>query len=162
MVPPTMRLLLLAVLAACAPTGTTTTTASSTTSSTAAATDAPTSSGTTDACEGSGECDSEGLCVAAYTPSADPRNPGQRGPAGCVAADECIPALDLARFCFDHQGCCESLRCRTVDGVCEPADLGLTGGETTTSSSTTSSTSDTGDTTDTTSDTGDTTTGTEG
>lgn len=158
-----MRLALLAALAACAPNGagTTAATTSGASSSTTATGDAPTSTGTTDACLGSGECDSEGICVAEYTPSDDPEHPGARGPAACSDAGACIAALDLARFCFDHQGCCESLRCRTVDGVCEPADLGQTGGETTTTDATTTTGETTG-TPDTTDTTGDTTTGTDG
>ena len=110
-------------------------------SSSSSAPTEPTTAGTTDACDGSGDCDSEGICVAPYSPSDDPEHPGARGPAACVDLGACIGALDLERFCFDHQGCCESLRCRTVDGVCEPPELGQTGGETTGSDTTTSSTS---------------------
>jgi len=152
-----------AVLAACAPTGAGTATSSTTSTSDPAPTtsELPTSSGTTDACDGSGDCETEGICVADYTPSADPANPGARTPASCLEKTACIAALDLERFCFDHQGCCESLRCRTVDGVCEPADLGQTGGETTTTDATTTTGETTG-TPDTTDTTGDTTTGTDG
>lgn len=154
----TMRPVLLAALVACAPPGTGgagTTTASATTTAT---TDAPTSSGTTDACVGSGECDSEGICVADYDPSPDPADPGARGPAACAGPDACIPALDLGRWCFDHQGCCESLRCRTADGVCEPGDLGQTGGESSTGVATDATTGVATDATDTTGTTTDTTT----
>lgn len=166
MVPAPMRTALLAVAlaasaAACSPPGGGTTTSATTSSSTTTTGDLPTSSGTTDLCEGSADCDSEGICVAGYTPSADPEHPGGRGPAACVDGDACIAALDLERWCFDHQGCCESLRCRTADGVCEPPELGQTnsnssGGADTTSTSTDSDSTadsnttaaDTDDTTD--------------
>lgn len=153
----------IAALAACAPTGAGTTSSSTSSTSDPAPTtsELPTSSGTTDVCEGSGDCETEGICVADYTPSADPNDPGMRSPSACLGKTACIAALDLERFCFDHQGCCESLRCRTVDGVCEPADLGQTGGETDTSTSADTTTTDTTTATDSdtgTTDTADTTT----
>jgi hypothetical protein len=154
MVRATMRAVLLAALAACAPTGAGTTSSSTSSTSDPAPTTAelPTSSGTTDGCEGSGDCETEGICVADYTPSADPENPGMRGPSACREKTACIAALDLGRFCFDHQGCCETLRCRTVDGVCEPADLGMTGAETTGTATDTSTSADTTTATETDSD----------
>jgi hypothetical protein len=149
---PMRAVLLTAALLACNPPSAGTTTGTTTSSTTSSTGDAPTSTGTTDACEGSADCETDAICVAAYDPSPDPENPGARGPAACTAIDACIGALDLARWCFDHQSCCESLRCRTVDGVCEPADLGQTGGETTTGvGTTTTSTTSTGTDTDTTS-----------
>lgn len=152
--------LLLAALAACAPNGAGPTPTTSSTSTGSADTDpGPTSTGTTDACMGSADCETDGICVAGYTPSADPENPGSRGPAGCVFVDDCIDSLDQTRFCFDHQGCCESLRCRTVDGVCEPPGLGQTTG-TTTGETTGTTEGDTTEGTGTSSSTTDDTTGT--
>jgi hypothetical protein len=87
-----------------------------------------TGTGTTDACDRSSDCDTDGLCVADFVPAATGGLGGERGPAACVPADGCITALDLSRWCFDHQGCCDDLRCRTADGVCEPAGLGVTEG----------------------------------
>lgn len=147
MVAATMRpVLLAAALAACAPpgAGTTAGTTSSSSTSTSSTGDAPTTGGTTDACQGSADCETDAICIADYTPSADPQDPGERGPAACTDLGACIGPLDLERWCFDHQGCCESLRCRTADGVCEPPDLGQTGGETT-GTTTTTDPSSTGD-----------------
>ncbi|MCB9703485.1 MAG: hypothetical protein H6711_16450 [Myxococcales bacterium] len=112
------------------------------------------SSGTTDACNGSSECDSDGLCVAEYIP-ADTLG-GERGPAHCVDPNQCIGELDLGRWCFDHPSCCEGLRCRKIDGICETPDLGGSTGESGDTGDT-SSTSSSGTDTDT-----DTSTGTDG
>lgn len=87
------------------------------------------SSGTTDACMNSGECDTEGICVADYTPPQGGPAGGARGPAVCAEQTACIPALDLTRWCFDHQSCCDDLRCRSADGVCEEPGLGVSTGE---------------------------------
>jgi hypothetical protein len=119
---------LAAALAACTPPAGPGGSAGETTSSADTTAAAPTSGATTDACERSGDCDSEGICVADYAPSPDPKTVGTRGAAMCAAADACIAALDLTRWCFDHQGCCEALRCR-ADGVCEPPQLGQTTGD---------------------------------
>jgi hypothetical protein len=93
--------------------------------------DEPTGTGTTDACMGSGDCDSEGICVADYE-AADtmPPSGGMRSPAACAPETACIAELDLSRWCFDHRSCCDDLRCRPADGVCEPALLGQTTGAT--------------------------------
>jgi hypothetical protein len=99
--------------------------------------DAPTGS-TGDECLGSGECDSEGICVADYQQVDTTPPGGTRGAAACEPDSACIGSLDLTRWCFDHQGCCDDLRCHPADGVCEPAGLGLTTGEHSTSSSTSS------------------------
>ena len=105
--------------------------------------------GTTDACMGSSDCDTEGICVADYE-AVDTNPPaGMRSAAECVAKNDCIGPLDLGRWCFDHLGCCEDLRCHPADGTCEPPGLGETtsGGATDASTSTgdtqTGSTSDT-------------------
>jgi hypothetical protein len=87
--------------------------------------------------------------VSEFVPG--PAGGGARGPALCVTVDTCIDALDVARWCFDHEGCCGDLRCRTADGVCAPPDLGVTTGD-----GTTGTTGDAG----TTGTTGETTTGT--
>ncbi|MBZ5712515.1 hypothetical protein [Nannocystis pusilla] len=110
-------------------------------------TSAASTTGTT-GCMRSGDCDTDAICVAAYGPTTGELG-GERGPAECVEDSACIGALDLGRWCFDHQSCCGDLRCRTADGVCEPPDLGVsTGatstdgdGDTTTTSSTSTSTS---------------------
>ena len=119
-----------------------------------------TGTGTTDACDRSGDCETDGLCVADYLPAPEGGLGGARGPAVCVTPDACITALDLTRWCFDHQGCCDDLRCRTADGVCEPSGLGVTEGSSS-GDGTTGSTGSTGDTTggDTTGTTGGTTGG---
>lgn len=105
------------------------------------------STGTTDACMGSNDCETDGICVAGYQPG--PEGPGgAREPAVCATPGACIEALDLGRWCFDHQGCCGDLRCRPADGVCEPPDLGIgteTGGDPDpTTGSTTGTTGSTG------------------
>lgn len=137
--------LLLLGLAACAPPGggDTATTGPGATDTAAATTgDEPT--GTTDACMGSSDCETDGICVADYE-AADPPPGGQRGAATCVANTACIGPLDLERWCFDHRGCCDDLRCRPTDGVCEPATLGqTTGGPDTTGDTGTGDTGTTG------------------
>lgn len=160
----------LGLLLACSPTGSNATDATTTGPTLTGTGDQPTGGSTGDACVGSGDCDTEAICVAAYT-AADTMPPGgERGPASCVAPVDCIGATDLGRWCFDHQGCCDDLRCRPADGICEPPLLGQTTGDTTSSSTgepgTTgdtgaSSTGGTGSTTTTTGTTGtDSTTGT--
>jgi hypothetical protein len=160
--------LLLFGLAACAPpapgdTATTGPGATDTAPPTSTTDAEPT--GTTDACMGSGDCETEGICVADYQPAYPPPG-GKRGAATCVLDTACIGALDLGRWCFDHRGCCDDLRCRPADGICEPATLGQTtsGPATTTGDTEDPSTGDTGDpsstgdassTGDTTGDTGD-------
>jgi hypothetical protein len=102
----------------------------------------------TTGCMGSSDCDTDAICVAAYGPTTGELG-GERGPAECVEDSACIGALDLGRWCFDHQSCCGDLRCRTADGICEPPDLGVSTGatstdgdsDTTTTSSTSTSTS---------------------
>jgi len=90
--------------------------------------DEPTGGSTGDACLGSGDCETEAICVAGYE-AADTMPPGgARGPASCAEPLDCIGALDLGRWCFDHRGCCDDLRCRPADGICEPATLGQTTG----------------------------------
>lgn len=98
------------------------------------------SSGTTDACMSSSECDTDGICVADYTPPPEGPAGGARGPAECAEQTACIPALDLTRWCFDHQSCCGDLRCRSADGICETPGLGVSTGEDPTSTGTTGST----------------------
>lgn len=120
------RLALLALLTAACPQ----TPPSGTSATTGATTSGTTGGSTTDACERSSDCESGGICVSEYLPEPTGGPGGDRGPAICVTLDTCIDALDLARWCFDHQGCCGDLRCRTGDGVCEPADLGVTTGGT--------------------------------
>lgn len=124
--------------------------------------DEPTGTGTTDACMGSGDCDSEGICVADYTPAdTSPPVGGMRSPASCAAEDACIGELDLTRWCFDHRGCCDDLRCRPADGICEPAHLGqltTSGDDSSSTGDSSSSTGSTG-TTDASTSTGSTDTG---
>lgn len=161
-------LLLALILTACRPPAGATASDTATTTSTTGATS---TTGPVDACERSNECDTdgtEGICVAAYLP-ADTLG-GERGPAVCATPGECVEELDLGRWCFDHPGCCEGLRCRAVDGICERPGLGqdtdtdtdTEGGSDTEGTSTTASTTDatTSSTTDATStgDTGDGTT----
>lgn len=95
------------------------------------------SSGTTDACMNSSECDTDGICVADYSPPPEGPAGGARGPAVCAEQTACIPALDLTRWCFDHQSCCGDLRCRGADGVCETPGLGVSTGEDPTGTGTT-------------------------
>lgn len=155
-------LLLVLALTACRSPAGTTTGESATTSTTGGATS---TTGPVDACERSGDCDTEGtegICVAAYIP-ADTLG-GERGPAICATPGECVAELDLGRWCFDHPGCCEGLRCRAVDGICERPNLGQdTDTDTGTSGASTSSTTDTTgtDTSTGTTDTGGTGTGTD-
>ncbi|MEZ4385041.1 MAG: hypothetical protein R3A79_27170 [Nannocystaceae bacterium] len=147
-----MRALLASLLllcGACPPAdGETSATASSTST---AGTSSGGASSTTDACEGASDCDTDGICVADYV--GDTLG-GERGPARCVAESECIGPLDLQRWCFGHPSCCEGLRCRSVDGICEEPDLGegtdtagtgTSGTAGTTGASDTSTASDTAD-----------------
>ncbi|MCA9653579.1 MAG: hypothetical protein KC501_26920 [Myxococcales bacterium] len=67
-----------------------------------------------DACESSEDCEEGVHCIAPYDAGADP----PRGPGSCV--EVCLEANDLTHWCFDDQGCCGDLRCREVDGFCEP------------------------------------------
>lgn len=159
-----LPLLGLGLLLACSPAGSGGSTATTTGPALTGTGDEPTGgSSTGDACLGSGDCDTEAICVAAYE-AADTLPPGgERGPASCVPPVDCIGATDLSRWCFDHQGCCDDLRCRPADGICEPPMLGQTTGATTSDSSGepgTTTTEDTGTTT--TEDTGVTSTGTTG
>lgn len=127
---PALGLGLLA-LAGCPSPGTDTSTGTAPPMTGSSSGDEPTGTGTTDACMGSGDCDSEGICVADYE-AADtmPPSGGMRTPAACAPETACIGELDLSRWCFDHRGCCDDLRCRPADGVCEPALLGQTTGTT--------------------------------
>ena len=135
-----LALLGLLILSACPGAGTNTTLDTSTGPALTSTGDQPTG-GTTDACEGSGDCNTTGICVADYE-AVDTEPPaGMRDAAECVAKTECIAALDLGRWCFDHRGCCENLRCHPADGTCEPRGLGET-----TSSTGDTDTSGTGDT----------------
>lgn len=155
-----LPLLGLGLLLACRPPGTNNSTTTTGPALTGTGDEPGDSSSTGDACLGSGECDTDGICVAAYE-AADTMPPGgERGPASCVAPDSCIGATDLGRWCFDHQGCCDDLRCRPADGICEPPLLGQTTGATTTD--TTGEPGTTGATTGTTGTTGATTTGSSG
>ncbi|MCA9661216.1 MAG: hypothetical protein KC486_22950 [Myxococcales bacterium] len=145
-----MRALLASMLllcGACPPASGTSATASST--STGGTTTGGDSTSTTDACNGAGDCDTDGICVADYV--ADTLG-GERGPARCVPASECIGPLDLQRWCLGHPSCCEGLRCRDVDGICEEPDFGE-GTETAGTAGTSTSTGTTGDTDTTTGDT---------
>ena len=103
-------------LAACSGNGQSTSEGPLTTSSTS---DATGTSGTTDACDDSRDCDTDDICAAPYTVEEDSYG-GERGPAACVPG--CIEAWDLSRWCFDHSACCGTDRCKEVDGVCEPLD----------------------------------------
>ncbi len=114
--------------------------------------DAPTGSSTGDECLGSGECDSEGICVADYQQVDTSPPGGMRGAAACEPETACIGSLDLTRWCFDHQGCCDDLRCHPADGICEPVGLGVSTGDESTTAATTGAASSTTDTTDTTDD----------
>ena len=149
-----LGLLSLLVLAACPPVGGDSSTGPGPGPATSG--DEPTGTGTTDACVGSGECDSEGICVADYE-AADTMPPGgMRGTAECAPESACIGALDLGRWCFDHRSCCDDLRCRPADGTCEPATLGQTTGSDSLGDTSTGDTS-TGTGASTTGDTGSTT-----
>ena len=120
-------LLGLGLLLACSPGGSSGS-ASASTGPALTSGDAPTGTSTGDACLGSGDCDTEAICVADYA-AADTAPPGgMRGDASCSPPTDCIGALDLSRWCFDHQGYCDDLRCRPADGVCEPATLGQSTG----------------------------------
>lgn len=140
-----LPLLALGLLLACSPAGTNGTDPTTTGPALTGTGDQPTGSSTGDACVGSGDCDTEAICVAGYM-AADTMPPGgERGPASCVAPVDCIGATDLGRWCFDHQGCCDDLRCRPVDGICEPPLLGQTTGDTSSGEpGTTGTTEDTG------------------
>jgi hypothetical protein len=157
-----LPLLALGLLLACSPAGSGNSASATTTGPALTGTgDEPTGGSTGDACLGSGECDTEAICVADYE-AADTAPPGgMRGPASCVAPVNCVGETDLSRWCFDHQGCCDDLRCRPADGICEPPLLGQTtgaggtdsSGEPTTGATTLGTTAD---------DTGATSTGTTG
>lgn len=124
-------LLALGLLLACSPAGSGNSASATTGPASTTTGDEPTGGSTGDACLGSGDCDTEGICVAAYE-AADTMPPGgMRGPASCVAPVDCVGPTDLSRWCFDHQGCCDDLRCRPADGICEPPTLGQTTGEAT-------------------------------
>ncbi|MCA9689954.1 MAG: hypothetical protein KC636_10120, partial [Myxococcales bacterium] len=76
---------------------------------------------TTDACENSKDCETDGVCIAPFSLDPEPGPGGWRGPAICVAVEACIAApYDLNFWCFDHDGCCGDMRCDDVDGICEP------------------------------------------
>lgn len=108
-------LLVASTLGACRPPPSPPEEESTTSSGTTAATEyVGTTVSMPDVCQSSEECEEESHCVAAYDPGADP----PRGPGACVEA--CIEMDDLTRWCFDDQGCCGELRCREVDGFCEP------------------------------------------
>lgn len=134
--------LILAVLVACRPPTTPGATDGASTSTSSASGEG--SSGTTDACMHSGDCDTDGICVADYAPGLEGGPGGVRGPAVCGDEGVCIGALDLTRWCFDHQGCCGDLRCRPADGVCEEAGLGVSTGTGTSSGGETGSSSGSG------------------
>ncbi len=140
---PLMRALLVPLLLLCGacppPTSSTATTAS-----TSGGSGSSTSSTTGDACDGASDCESEGICVAEY--SAESFG-GERGNARCEDPALCIQALDLGRWCFEHPSCCEGLRCRNVDGICEIPDLGENTTGTTTGTTTDTTTTSTGSTT---------------
>ncbi len=96
----------------------------------------------TDACQMSSECETDDVCVAPYVLDPEPGPGGSRGPASCVPPASCIAVPnDIQSWCFDHQGCCGDLRCRTADGVCEEQLV-----DTTTSGTTSDTTSDATDT----------------
>ncbi len=151
---PLMRALLVPLLLLCGacppPTSSTATTAATSGGS------GSSTSTTGDACAGASDCESEGICVAEY--SAESLG-GERGPARCEDPSLCIQALDLGRWCFEHPSCCEGLRCRKVDGICEVPDFGESTTGTGTSTGTSTSTSTTGDDTGSTSQDSDTDTG---
>ncbi|WP_143141310.1 hypothetical protein [Nannocystis exedens] len=148
------RLAVVLVLAACRPPSLPAVTEGDTAGATATA---GTGSSSTTGCMQSGDCETDAICVAEYGPTTGELG-GERGPAQCADESACIGALDLTRWCIDHQSCCGDLRCRIADGICEPPDLGVSTGETTTDGDTTTTTStSTGDTTTSTT-TGDTTT----
>lgn len=136
---------------------------SATGSSTSGATtepDSSTSDGTT-GCERSSECmgdtDAVVICVAEY---ASDTLGGSRSEGRCVDASECIARLDLARWCFDHAGCCEGLRCRSADGICEEPGLGQdtsSGGESSSSGEDTADSTSSDDSTSDSTGTGDST-----
>jgi hypothetical protein len=84
-----------------------------------------------DECESSDDCDGDEVCVAPYDSEADPK----RGQAVCVS--DCVEALEVDKYCFDDEACCEGLECQP-DGLCEPpfegsggetGEMGTTGGE---------------------------------
>jgi hypothetical protein len=130
-----LPLLGLGLLLACSPAGSGGSTTTTTGPALTGTGDDPTGSSTGDACLGSGDCDTEAICVAGYQ-AADTLPPGgERGPSSCVPPTDCIGATDLTRWCFDHQGCCDDLRCRPADGTCEPPLLGQTTGASTSDSS---------------------------
>lgn len=126
--------LLVLLLAACPQTPPAGTSAGATTGTTGGD---GTSGSTTDVCMRSGDCESGGICVSEFVPDPTGGLGGSRGPAICLSPDDCIGALDLARWCFDHQACCGDLRCHPGDGICEPPDLGVTSGGMTTGDGTT-------------------------
>lgn len=127
-----LPLLALGLLLACSPPGSGNSASATTGPALTSTGDEPTGGSTGDACLGSGDCETEAICVADYE-AADTMPPGgMRGPASCQAPVDCVGATDLGRWCFDHQGCCDDLRCRPADGICEPPTLGQTTGAATT------------------------------
>ena len=141
------RLLVLLALSACpgaGNNGTLSTTAGPGTGPGVTSTGDEPTGGTTDACVGSGDCDSEGICVADYEAVETTLPAGMRDAAECVAKSECIGALDLDRWCFDHRSCCENLRCQPADGTCEPRGLGQTTGDASTTGDADTGTTSTG------------------
>lgn len=116
------------------------TTESTTESTTTESTGDPSTTDTagTDACQASSECEDGEICVAPYNLDPEPGPGGARGPATCVPEQSCIATPDdIHSWCFDHQGCCGDLRCRSADGVCEEQLV-----DTTTSGTTSDATSD--------------------
>jgi hypothetical protein len=104
-------------------------------------TDAP-SYGRPTPCESSEECEEGESCIAPY-------DPGNGGVGEAVCVEGCIEENDLDLFCMDDAACCGDLRCRQVDGFCEPpVDDGTTdsgsSGATDTASGTSSTTGATG------------------
>lgn len=139
-----LALLALLFMSACPGAANNTTLSTSTGPTLTSTGDQPTGA-TTDLCEGSGDCNTTGICVADYEAIDTEPPAGMRDAAACVPKAECIGALDLGRWCFDHRGCCENLRCHPADGTCEPRGLGETTSSTGTTDTTGTST-DTGDT----------------
>ncbi|MBA3548609.1 MAG: hypothetical protein H0T76_19160 [Nannocystis sp.] len=141
-------LLALGLLLACSPPGAGNSASATTGPALTSTGDGPTGGSTGDACLGSGDCETEAICVADYE-AADMPPGGKRGPASCQAPVDCVGATDLGRWCFDHQGCCDDLRCRPADGICEPPTLGQTTGAATTGTTGTTGEPGTGTTEDT-------------
>ena len=74
------------------------------------------------------ECDTDDNCVAPY----DPYDPGEvSGKGAPICVDDCVAVNELQKWCMDNDACCQGLRCRSIDGLCEPSPHATSTGSTT-------------------------------